>query len=109
MDPELLKYLLMGIITFTICVEKWLDWLNIRQEPDHLPATLEQYLDRDKLKQTRSYQKANYNFGLVASSFTYLLTMIFIASGFFGMLDIWLQQYFDYPIILSLVYIGISS
>lgn len=107
MDPELLKYLLMGVITLTICVEKWLDWLNIRQEPDHLPATLEQYLDQEKLKQTRSYQKANYKFGLIASAFTYLLTMIFIASGFFGLLDIWLQPFFDYPIALSLVYIGI--
>jgi len=107
MDPELLKYLLMGIITFTICVEKWLDWLNIRQEEDHLPSTLEQYLDQKKLRQTRSYQKANYRFGLIASAFTYLLTMLFIASGFFGTLDIWLQQFFDYPIALSLVYIGI--
>lgn len=107
MDPVLLKYLLMGIITLNIFIEKWLDWLNIRQVPDHLPATLEQYLDHDKLKQTRSYQIANYKFGLVASSFTYMLTMLFIWSGFFGLLDIWLQQFFEFPIVLSLVYIGI--
>lgn len=107
MDPVLLKYLLMGIITLNIFIEKWLDWLNIRQETDQLPATLEQYIDQKNLNKTKSYQKANYKFGLVTSAFTYVLTMVFIATGFFGLLDIWLQPHFDSSIVLSLVYIGI--
>ncbi|KEO75109.1 M48 family metallopeptidase [Anditalea andensis] len=107
MDPELLKYLLMGIITLNIFIEKWLAWLNIRQVPDHLPATLDQYLDDNKLKQTRTYQVANYKFGLVTGIFTYLLTIWFIGSGFFGELDGWLRYFIDYPLFLSLAYIGI--
>lgn len=107
MDPNLLKYLLMGIITLNIFIEKWLDWLNIRQDTGQLPATLEQYIDQKNLYKTKAYQKANYKFGLVTGAFTYILTMAFIATGFFGLLDIYLQQYFDSSIFLSLFYIGI--
>jgi STE24 endopeptidase len=107
MDPELLKYLLLGIITLNLVFDKWLNWLNVKRATHMVPKTLEEYLDQEKLLRAEEYQKVNYNFGLVTGLFTYIITAVFILLGFFGELDIWLQDYIAHPIFRSLIYIGI--
>ncbi|MBT0811466.1 M48 family metallopeptidase [Litoribacter ruber] len=107
MDPALLKYLLLGIITLNLIFEKSINWLNVRRAHCLVPKTLEQYLSQEKVTESEEYQKTNYNFGLITGLFTYLITAIFILFGFFGDLDIWLQDFVGEPLLRSLIYIGI--
>ncbi|WP_143959933.1 M48 family metallopeptidase [Litoribacter populi] len=107
MDPALLKYLLLGIITLNLIFEKSINWLNVRRAHCLVPKTLEQYLSQEKVTESEEYQKTNYNFGLITGLFTYLITAVFILFGFFGDLDVWLQNFITEPLFRSLIYIGI--
>ncbi|MBD3626961.1 M48 family metallopeptidase [Cyclobacterium sp.] len=107
MDQEIIKYLLMGIITLTFIFDKTINYLNISRKIGDVPGTLDQYLSPDKLKESRKYQQTNYTFGLFTGGFSFILTLIFIAFGFFGYLDEWLRQFGLSHIPLSIVYFGI--
>ncbi|PRY85443.1 M48 family metallopeptidase [Mongoliibacter ruber] len=107
MDAELIKYLLLGILTIGFLFEKTLNHLNIRRPVPTVPQTLEQYISESKLKESKSYQKANYRFGLLTGIITFLITFSFIYFGFFGWLDIELRNSVENPILLSLVYFAI--
>ncbi|MEX2514262.1 MAG: M48 family metallopeptidase [Cyclobacteriaceae bacterium] len=107
MDQEIIRYLLMGIITVSFVFEKTISWLNIKRKTQNIPQTLDQYLSMEKLNQSRRYQKTNYKFGLLSGTFSFLLTLVFIGFGFFGELDAWLRTFEWAPITLSLAYFGI--
>jgi len=107
MDQEILKYLLMGIITLTFIFDKTINYLNINRRIGEVPKTLDQYLSQEKLKESRKYQQTNYTFGLFTGGFSFVLTLIFIGFGFFGWLDESLRQFGLSEIPLSIVYFGI--
>lgn len=107
MDQEILKYLLMGIITLTFIFDKTINYLNINRRIGEVPKTLEQYLSQEKLKESRKYQQTNYTFGLFTGGFSFVLTLIFIGFGFFGWLDESLRALGLSQIPLSIVYFGI--
>jgi STE24 endopeptidase len=107
MDPTIIKYLLVGILTLNFAFDKILNWLNVNREIKSIPNTLDQYLSKEKLVEHKNYQLVNYKFGLVTGIFSFLLTVGFIWFGFFGFLDEWLRTYIQSPIFLSIVYFGI--
>ncbi|WP_194777119.1 M48 family metallopeptidase [Pararhodonellum marinum] len=107
MDAEGLKYLLLAVISFNFLFSKWLNWLNVRRPTGDVPKTLEQYLNREKLLNSKAYQLSNYRFGLYTGLLSFILTFLFIYFGFFGWVDIWLREYVDDPILLSLIYFAV--
>lgn len=107
MDAEALKYLIIAIITLGFVFEKILSWLNVRREVKEVPPNLAGHLSQQKLLESKSYQWANYRFGLVTGVFTFILTLGFIWFGIFGEIDGWLREYISHPIWLSIVYFGL--
>ncbi|MCC5936207.1 MAG: M48 family metallopeptidase [Lunatimonas sp.] len=107
MDPTTITYLLIGILTVNFVFSKWLSWLNIRQREDSIPDTLEAYVTIEKLATTKAYQRANFKFSLLAGSFSFGLTLLFLASGFFGWLDSYLSQYTTHELWLPACYFAV--
>lgn len=107
MEPYLIKYLLIGIISFDFIFSKWLSWLNIRRDNGPIPQTLNGYIDQDKINTTKAYQQANFKFSLLAGSFSFLFTVAFIGFGFFGWLDDHLRQFTEHAVWLPLLFFGI--
>ncbi len=107
MDSDGLLYLLLGILTFGFILEKTLSYLNVIRRVPPIPETLEQYISAEKLQTSKAYQKANFNFSLLTTSITFVLTFIFILTGFFGVVDRELSAYIENPILLSIVYFGV--
>ncbi|WP_114748957.1 M48 family metallopeptidase [Pleomorphovibrio marinus] len=107
MEPSTIQYLLVGILSFNFVFTKLLSWLNINRQDPNIPPTLHGYVDETKLSKTKEYQSANFRFGLLAGSFSYILTVIFVLSGFFGWMDTELRNYTQDPIVLSMVYFAV--
>lgn len=107
MDHESIKSLLIGVITFGFIFEKTLAYLNIRRPVPAVPETLREYVDHKKLLEAKAYQKANFRFNLITSSISFLLTLAFLLSGFFGWVDGWLRDFIDTPLVLSLAYFAL--
>ena len=107
MDQETIKYLLLLVVSFNFIFEKIINYLNVSKKSETIPPTLQGYLDVDKLKKSKSYQRVGYQFGLVTGSFTFVITLLLIGFGLFGWLDEWLRQYIQNPMLLTLAYFSI--
>lgn len=107
MDAEWIKYLLVGVLALSFLFEKTLSYLNIRQPIPSIPFSLSEYISSEKIKESKAYQKANFNFGIVAGSFSFIITLGLIYWGVFGTIDTWLSGFIQDPILLSIVYFGI--
>ena len=107
MQPITIQYLLIGILTVSFLASKVLNWLNIRRKTVRVPETLQNYVSAEKLQQAFDYKKANYRFGLVTGTFSFLITVAFVAFGFFGWLDEFLRQYTEHLIWLPIIYMGV--
>jgi len=107
MDQETIKYLLLLVVSFNFIFEKIINYLNVSKKSEPIPPTLQGYLDVDKLKKSKSYQRVGYQFGLVTGTFTFVITLLLIGFGLFGWLDEWLRQYIQNPMLLTLAYFSI--
>lgn len=107
MNPDTLKYLLIGVVAFGFCIEKTLSYLNNKQPVPTIPATLDHYLSREKLIQSKEYQSDNFRFGLISGLFSFALTILFISMGWFGAIDQWVEGIVPGPLSQSLVFFGV--
>jgi STE24 endopeptidase len=107
MQPITIQYLLIGILTVSFLFSKILNWLNIRRKTVYVPETLQNHVSAEKLQKAFDYKKANYQFGLVTGTFSFLITVAFVVFGFFGWLDDFLRQYTDHLLWLPILYMAV--
>lgn len=107
MESESLNYLLIGVLIFGFLVPKILEFLQISQPLSKVPATLAEYLSEEKLVEAKAYQRANFNFKLITSSFTFLLTLLCVTQGWFGAIDTWILALGYAPLVNSLLFFGL--
>lgn len=107
MEAEGIKYLILGILVLGFGAEKSLSYLNIKRPVPDIPKTLDQYISQQKLLESKSYQWANFRFGLLTATTVFILTIAFIYFDVFGWLDTFLKGFIGHPILLSLIYFGV--
>lgn len=107
MNPETFKYLLIGVVSLSFLVEKFLSYLNHNQPVPRIPETLDSYLDREKLIHSKVYQTDNFRFGLYSGIFSFVLTVIFLWQGWFGLVDNWVIGLVTSPLLQSFAFFGI--
>lgn len=107
MNPETFKYLLIGVVSLSFLVEKFLSYLNHNQPVPKIPETLDSYLDREKLIHSKVYQTDNFRFGLYSGIFSFVLTVIFLWQGWFGLVDNWVIGLVTSPLLQSFAFFGI--
>jgi STE24 endopeptidase len=107
MALDQLNYLLIGVLTFGFLVPSILEYLQVSQPLSKVPATLAEYLSEAKLVEGKAYQRANFNFKLVTSSFTFVLTLLCVTQGWFGAIDTWVAALGYSPLVKSLLFFGL--
>jgi STE24 endopeptidase len=107
MNPESLKYLLVGVLVFGFLAEKILAYLNVRNPIPKIPSTLSEYLNPAKLQESKTYQSENFRFQFIAGVFSFVITLLFITLGWFGTIDTWAAGFGFAPLIKSLVFFGV--
>ena len=107
MTSESLTYLLLGILIFGFLMPRILEYLQVSMQQQTVPPILADYLTDTKLLEAKSYQKDNFKFKLITSSFTFLLTVLFITQGWFGAIDSWIGGFGFSPLLDSLLFFGL--
>lgn len=107
MSPDGLKYLLIGVLVFGFLVRKTLGFLNVKSPVPKIPDSLSEYLNFTKLQEAKAYQMENFRFKFIAGTFSFILTFLFIALGWFGAIDTWVASFGFDPLIKSLVFFGL--
>lgn len=107
MTATTLFYIIIAIIVINFIVDKILDALNAKHFNDALPAELQDVYDEDEYKKSQAYKKTNYKFGLITSTFSLVLTLVFFFLDGFEYVDNIARSYSDHPIVVALVFFGI--
>ena len=80
---EILFWVIIGIIVIDFIFEKYLDYLNTTKWSDALPDEVKGIYDEAKYKTQQAYQRENHRFGILTSSFSFIITLgMFLFFGF---------------------------
>ena len=69
MASETLTSLLLGVLTFGFVVPQILEYLQVSMPLKQVPSILAEYLNDAKLLEAKAYQKDNFKFKAITSSF----------------------------------------
>ncbi len=100
-------YLILGILVFDFLLERWLEYLNTRAWSPELPKVLAGIYDAEKYRLSQEYYLANLRFGVISSSFSFLLMVIMILSGGFAYVDALVRQVSSNEIVTALLFFGV--
>lgn len=107
MSPDSVKYLLIGVLVFGFLSRKILGFLNVMSPVPVIPDTLSEYLNHAKLEEAKAYQVESFRFKFITGTFSFILTFLFIALGWFGAIDTWVAGFGFDPLIKSLVFFAL--
>lgn len=107
MEPNTILGIIIGILIFDFFFEQILDFINLKHQRTDIPEEMKEYYDSDKYVKSQKYLKENTRFSFITSSFSFILALLLLITGFFGGLDIFLREYISHPIVLSLIYFGV--
>ena len=88
-------------------LETVLDYLNAKRYNDPIPEELNDVFDADEYKKSQAYKKTNYRFGLLTSTFSFLLTLSFLVFGGFEWIDQLVRSVTTQPIPMALMFFGV--
>ncbi len=80
---QTLFYIIIGLVVADFVFERILEYLNSTQWSDRLPEEVKGIYDEEKYRQQQAYEKENFLFSMISSSFSFvLLLLMFLFSGF---------------------------
>lgn len=107
MTPQLLFYILIGIIIANFIFDQFLDALNAKHFNDSLPKELSDVYDDKEYERSQAYKKIRYRFGILTSTFSLVLTLAFFFLEGFAYVDDIARSISDNSIIIALIFFGI--
>ncbi|MDX1464008.1 MAG: M48 family metallopeptidase, partial [Marinirhabdus sp.] len=107
MTPQTVFYIIIGILTVSFLIDKWLDALNAKHFSDPLPEEVKDVYDTEAYQKSQKYNAEKYRFGLVTSTITFVATVLFLFFDGFAYVDQWARNFSDSPIWIALIFFGI--
>lgn len=107
MSSTTLFYVIIAIIIIDFIVDKILDALNAKHYNDPIPTELTDVYDQEEYQKSQRYKTTNYKFGLITSTFSLVLTLVFLGLDGFEFVDNIARSYSDNAIIIALIFFGI--
>jgi len=102
-----LFYLIIAIIIINFIIEKVVGKLNAKHYNDPIPEALNDVYDEVEYKKSQAYKATNYKFGVFTSTFSIILTLVFLIVGGFDYVDGLARSLSDNNIMIALLFFGI--
>ena len=104
---QILFYIIIGLVVADFIFERFLEYLNSTRWSDRLPEEVKGIYDEEKYRQQQAYEKVNFRFSMISSSFSFLLLLLmFLFSGFAWVNSVALS-FSANSILTALVFFGI--
>ena len=103
-------YLFISIIIILIAnfaLERYLSILNLGYSKNELPAVLRDIYDPEKYAKQQDYFRTNQRFGMITSTFGFLVTLAMYLGGGFAWVDGLVQSITTNTILVSILFFGI--
>ena len=107
MTEETIFTILLGIITFDFALERVLSFLNRQSAKKPIPKELDGIYDEDKYAKSQAYQEEVSRFGTFSATFSFVLLILAIYNGWFGLLDQWIRTFSPLSLVSPLIFFGI--
>ncbi len=101
-----LFYTIIGILLLQFLLETLLKSLNAKRYNDPIPEELDDVFDKEAYQKAQEYKKTNHRFGILRSSFSLVLTLVFLIFGGFEWVDRLVRQVTEAPIGMALLFFG---
>src|SRR2546430_13950204 len=97
--------IIVSIIVLDFIIDKYLDYLNLKSWSMELPKEAEGIYDAEKYRKSMEYYKTNHRFGLLTSSFSFILTLVMLLAGGFGWIDgTIVRKITEQPVLMALLF-----
>lgn len=100
-------FVIILILIADFGLERILTLLNIRNSGQALPQLLSDIYDSAGFEKQQQYFQTNSRFGIITSTFSFLVTLGMFVSGGFGWLDQVVSAQISHPVLQSIVYFAI--
>jgi len=104
---QVLFIIIIIILVADFVLERYLAFLNIKESGKELPTLLRDIYEPEKYAKQQDYFRTNSRFGMLTSSFGFVVTFIMFALGGFAWVDGFVQQYVQHPIWTPILFFGI--
>ncbi|MBT8375555.1 MAG: M48 family metallopeptidase, partial [Bacteroidia bacterium] len=88
-------------------IDKIIDALNAKHYNDQIPSLLTDVYDEDEYKKSQAYKAINYKFGVIVSTFSIAVTLLFLVLDGFQLVDNLARSYSENPIVIALIFFGV--
>lgn len=100
-------WIIIAILIFDFILERVLDYLNTTRWSDQLPEEVKGIYDEEKYRKQQAYSKTNHRFGMLTSSFSFLLILGMLFFQGFAVVNDWALSVSTSPIWSALIFFGI--
>jgi len=104
---QTLFYVIVTIIILDFLFDRMIDYLNSTRWSNVLPKELKGIYDEEKYRKSQNYHRENMKIGLLTSSLSFVLILVFLFADGFAWLDNIVRQYTENPILMALLFFGI--
>jgi STE24 endopeptidase len=107
MTPQTLFYIIIGILVVNFIIDKFLDHLNAKHFNDLLPEELKDVYPSDEYIKSQRYKREKYRFGVLTSSISMVVILLFFFFNGFAEVDILARSISDNTVVITLIFFGI--
>ena len=104
---QILFYIIIGLLLADFIFERFLEFLNSTRWSDRLPEEVKDIYDEQEYQKQQAYEKANYRFSMLSSSFSFVLMFLMVLFAGFSLVNNWALSVSLNPILAALVFFGI--
>jgi len=104
---QLLFSIIIVILVADFVLERYLAFLNIKQSGKELPELLRDIYDTEKYAKQQDYFRTNSRFGMLTSSFSFVIILLMLIFNGFAWVDSLVQQHVQSPIWTPVIFFGI--
>ncbi|MFY0604467.1 MAG: M48 family metallopeptidase [Flavobacteriaceae bacterium] len=107
MTPQILFYILIGILVLNFIIDTILDAMNAKHFNDAIPKELSDIYDTEEYEKSQAYKKVNHTFSNITSLFSLILTLSFFFLDGFAFVDAYARSFSENPIVIALLFFAI--
>ena len=100
---------IIGVILFEYVLSFVVRTLNIRALDPNLPEEFSDTFDKEKYKKSQLYAKTNSSFDGISTTFSVVLSLVFILSGFYNTIDLYARSFGLNEIFTGLCFFGLLT
>jgi len=104
---QILFYIIVGLLLADFIFERFLEFLNSTRWSDQLPEEVKDIYDVQEYQKQQAYEKANFSFSMVSSSFSFALMFLMVLFAVFALVNSWALSVSVNPILTALVFFGV--